>query len=285
MEAAADEALSAVRADGITPAEFERARHQLRARLVFESDSVTNIAHQIGYFHTLGDVDLYHGLEGRLAACHPRRRRACGAHVSVARPPHGRLVPAGGCAGRERPLMATAVHRGLAPLRKALANGATVIAQHTTTHRAVTIHASVAAGSGHDADSALGTAYFVAKVIDRGTESHSADALAEAFDGRGVSLSVSVSRHLMTFTCTCLAEDVEAVLGLVAGVIIDPDVSARPGGAASIVGHHLAPAGRGQPGGGRDRSADGRALPGRPSVRPAREGHRGLRSRQSGASR
>ena len=68
LEAAADESLSGVRADGITPAEFERARHQLRARLVFESDSVTNIAHQIGYFHTLGDVDLYHGLERRLAA-------------------------------------------------------------------------------------------------------------------------------------------------------------------------------------------------------------------------
>ena len=118
--------------------------------------------------------------------------------------------------------MATAVHRGLAPLKKGLRSGATVIAQHTTTHRAVTIHASVAAGSGHDADSALGTAHFVAKVIDRGTESHSTDALAEAFDGRGVSLSVSVSRHLMTFTCTCLAEDVEAVLELVAGVITTP---------------------------------------------------------------
>ena len=118
--------------------------------------------------------------------------------------------------------MATAVHRGLAPVRKTLANGVTVIAQHTTTHRAVTMHASVAAGSGHDEDSALGTAYFVAKVIDRGTASHSADALAEALDGRGVSLSVSVSRHLMTFTCTCLAEDVEAVLDLVAGVIMTP---------------------------------------------------------------
>ena len=68
VEAAADAALDAVRAEGITPAELARARHQLRARLVFESDSVTNIAHQIGYFHTLGDVDLYHGLEARLAS-------------------------------------------------------------------------------------------------------------------------------------------------------------------------------------------------------------------------
>jgi zinc protease len=68
VEAAADEALAAVRVEGITPAEFERARHQLRARLVFESDSVTNIAHQVGYFHTLGEVDLYEGLASRLDA-------------------------------------------------------------------------------------------------------------------------------------------------------------------------------------------------------------------------
>jgi zinc protease len=66
VEAAADTAIDAVREQGITPVEFDRARHQLRARLVFEADSVTNIAHQIGYFHTLGDVDLYQGLASRL---------------------------------------------------------------------------------------------------------------------------------------------------------------------------------------------------------------------------
>ena len=68
LEAAADDAIENVRTEGISRVEFARAVHQLRARLVFESDSVTNIAHQIGYFHTLGDVDLYHGLEARLAA-------------------------------------------------------------------------------------------------------------------------------------------------------------------------------------------------------------------------
>ena len=118
--------------------------------------------------------------------------------------------------------MPATAHRGLSPVRHELPNGAVVIAQHTATHRAVTIHVSVAAGSGHDADTALGTAHFVAKVIDRGTQSLSADALAEAFDGRGVSLTVGVSRHLMTFSCTCLADDIEDVLALVAGVVITP---------------------------------------------------------------
>jgi zinc protease len=66
LEAAAEEALAKVRAEGITAVELERARHQLRARLVFESDSVTNIAHQIGYFHTIGSVDLYYGFQSAI---------------------------------------------------------------------------------------------------------------------------------------------------------------------------------------------------------------------------
>ena len=60
VEDAAVEVLDDVRANGITPAELERAKHQLRARLVFESDSGTNVAHQLGYFQTIADVDLYH---------------------------------------------------------------------------------------------------------------------------------------------------------------------------------------------------------------------------------
>jgi zinc protease len=52
--------LDIVREEGITAAELRRAQHQLRARLVFESDSVTNIAHQLGYFETIGGVRHYH---------------------------------------------------------------------------------------------------------------------------------------------------------------------------------------------------------------------------------
>src|SRR4029079_4343889 len=59
VEGAALDALTAVRATGITPEEFTRAKYQLRARYVFESDSVTNIAHQLGYFQTIAKVDLY----------------------------------------------------------------------------------------------------------------------------------------------------------------------------------------------------------------------------------
>jgi zinc protease len=40
--------------DGITDAEFARARAQLKARFVYDMDGVTDIAHQLGYFATIG---------------------------------------------------------------------------------------------------------------------------------------------------------------------------------------------------------------------------------------
>ena len=46
-------ALEAVRANGITAHELAKAKTQLRARLVFEQDSVSNIAHQLGFFETI----------------------------------------------------------------------------------------------------------------------------------------------------------------------------------------------------------------------------------------
>jgi len=52
--------------DGITEAELEKAKTQLRARLVFENDSVTNIAHQLGYFQTVASVDLFLSLGRRI---------------------------------------------------------------------------------------------------------------------------------------------------------------------------------------------------------------------------
>ena len=61
-------ALDRVRADGITPEELRKAKTQLRARLVFENDSIANIAHQIGFFATIGDWRDSQSLAGRIDA-------------------------------------------------------------------------------------------------------------------------------------------------------------------------------------------------------------------------
>jgi zinc protease len=53
------EELERVRDEGITATELERAQAQLKARFVFDNDSITNIAHQIGYFETIAGVDVF----------------------------------------------------------------------------------------------------------------------------------------------------------------------------------------------------------------------------------
>ena len=59
--------LDRVAREGITEAELSKVRAQLRARFVYDSDSVTDIAHQLGYFETIGSWRSYHELIPRLS--------------------------------------------------------------------------------------------------------------------------------------------------------------------------------------------------------------------------
>jgi zinc protease len=68
VEAALVHELDLAARDGITDAELAKAKAQLKARLVFDNDSVTNIAHQLGYFETIAGVDVFSSLGGRIAA-------------------------------------------------------------------------------------------------------------------------------------------------------------------------------------------------------------------------
>lgn len=60
--------LDRLRSGGITADEFAKVHAQLRARFVYDADSVTDIAHQIGYFETIGSWQAFHGLRSRLDA-------------------------------------------------------------------------------------------------------------------------------------------------------------------------------------------------------------------------
>ena len=68
VESTLFEAIELVRSKGITEAELAKAKAQLKARLVFESDSVTNIAHQIGFFETVASLDVFGGAPARIAS-------------------------------------------------------------------------------------------------------------------------------------------------------------------------------------------------------------------------
>jgi zinc protease len=53
VEEAVLHALESVQRNAVTEHELAKAKRQLRARLVFEQDSVSNIAHQLGFFETI----------------------------------------------------------------------------------------------------------------------------------------------------------------------------------------------------------------------------------------
>ena len=68
VEGAATAALDNLVRGGITERELLKAKNQLRARLVFENDSVTNLGHQLGYFQTVANLDLYRDAPNQIAA-------------------------------------------------------------------------------------------------------------------------------------------------------------------------------------------------------------------------
>ena len=118
--------------------------------------------------------------------------------------------------------MSTLVRRGLAPVREELDNGAVVIAKESPTTPAVTVHAQFAAGTIFDPGDQSGVAHFVSRGIDRGTQARTVDEIAEELDGRGVSLAATVNRHVLSLVCTCLVEDLSAILELLADIAIHP---------------------------------------------------------------
>lgn len=95
VEDAALEELDRVQASGITGTELDRARRQLRARMVFENDSVTNVAHQLGFFATISSLETYADLPARIRAV---------SNEDVARVAHTYLAPSNRTVGWFEPV-------------------------------------------------------------------------------------------------------------------------------------------------------------------------------------
>jgi zinc protease len=99
-----------------------------------------------------------------------------------------------------------------------------LLAKATHATPAVTISLAVRAGSAYDPPGAEGTTWLLSRVLDRGTQARSAAAIAEELDSRGITLTIQITRHLFTVVCTCLAEDFETVLSLLAEIVMTPSL-------------------------------------------------------------
>src|SRR4029077_11126444 len=112
----------------------------------------------------------------------------------------------------------------LNPARTVLDNGAVLLTKPTDTTPAVAINLAMRTGSIADPPSLPGTAWLLSRVIDRGTTTRSAADIAEELDSRGITLTITVTRHLLSLVCTCLADDFEAVLALLGEMLMAPSL-------------------------------------------------------------
>ena len=120
------------------------------------------------------------------------------------------------------PRVASREQRGLAPVRTVLDNGVVILAREAHTTPAVAVNLAVRAGSASDPPGAEGTTWLLSRLIDRGTATRSASEIAEELDSRGITVSISVTRHLFSMTCICLTEDFEPVLTLLGEMLTTP---------------------------------------------------------------
>jgi zinc protease len=136
--------------------------------------------------------------------------------------------------------MTTTAQRGLAPVRAVLDNSAVVIAKHSPATPAVTLTAWIHAGTVFDPADRGGMAHFVSRTLDRGTERRTGDQIAEELESRGVAVSITVNRHVLIVACTCLVEDLSAILALLADVVMHPafperEVATRRGEIVTVI--------------------------------------------------
>jgi zinc protease len=99
LEEAALAEIDRARSGGLMPEEIARAKRQLRTRLVLENDSVTSVAHQLGYFATVAGPRYLSELKARIDAVTPE---------AVADLARKRLDPVGRTVGRFQPVGAAA---------------------------------------------------------------------------------------------------------------------------------------------------------------------------------
>ena len=182
---AAGRARTACAAKASREAELRKAKAQLRARLVFDNDSVTNVAHQLGYFETVAGPSFLAEILARIEGgdC---RRSVARSRATASEIPDDRLVPADRTDG-----MSATLTRGLSPVRIGLSNGTVVIVQQTTIAPAVTINAAFRAGSVYDPADQPGLAFLTGRLVDRGTEHRTADVIAEELDDLGIALRLT----------------------------------------------------------------------------------------------
>ena len=244
LETALLEEVERVTATPITDEELARAQRRAEADFVFQTNSVTAQARQLGYWAMIGDWRYLTTYLDRIRALTAADVQAVARRTfSVDTRTVGHFVPSdGGGPAPPPPREASArverPKRGDRPIplprapvtrapnrqvtRFALDNGISVIVQENHATPTVALRASVPAGSLAQSPGRPGVAGFTAAMLSRGTEKRSALGFATALEDVGAGLGASADTLVTTITGHALTRDLDLVLDLFTEMLRQP---------------------------------------------------------------
>ena len=236
LEAALLEEVGRVTAAPITNEELVRAQRRAEAEFVFQTNSVTAQARQLGYWAMVGDWRYLTTYLDRIRGLTPAEIQAVARRTFIADTRTvGHFVPSdGGGPAPPPPREASArverPKRGDRPIalprpstagpanrhvtRFALDNGISVIVQENHATPTVALRASVPAGSLAEPRDRPGLAGLTAAMLSRGTEQRSALGFATALEDVGASLGAGADSLVTAITGQALTRDFDLVLDL-----------------------------------------------------------------------
>jgi len=244
LEAGLLEEVERVVGTPITDAELARAQRRAEADFVFQSNSVTAQARQLGYWAMIGDWRYLGTYLDHIRALTPADVQAVARRTFTADTRTiGHFLPSDGggpappppreASARverpqqgDRPIPLPRVPVARVPNRQVtrftLDNGISVIVQESHATPTIALRASVPAGSVLEPRDRQGLATVTAAMLSRGTVQRSALAFATALEDVGASLGANADSLTATIGAQTLTRDFDLVLDLFTEMIRQP---------------------------------------------------------------
>ena len=103
-----------------------------------------------------------------------------------------------------------------------LRTGERVISEHVPNVRSVSLGFWIGTGSRDETDARAGVSHFIEHLLFKGTSSHSAQEIAEIFDGLGGELNAATSRETTLIYARVPDDRLEPALDVIVGMVYDP---------------------------------------------------------------
>jgi zinc protease len=228
-------------AEPVPAAEFERALKQIRAQHAYGQQSVSSKAYLLGSLAMVAPDRTPESLMDDIIAVTPEDvQRVVGSYLIESRRTVGWLIPTEQAGGAQSsPIAAFAEPAHYVPdaddlaldqsmpglIETRLANGLRVVTLDRVTgddQGPVVVRIRIPGGSSADGEM-RGVARFTAEMLTRGSGGRTLDEIAEELDGLGASISAGVGRENLDIVSTCMREDADRVVAMLATTLLSPD--------------------------------------------------------------